>query len=231
MKGTVILSLAAFAGSGVLFGTTMYSLDPKASFVLADTGTGGEGYLPDEPDDPLWVAVTPNTTITIVAVGDICYAGTDPDGTLDQPCYAIGSQGLQTASETPAELGGVFTQTNQLLDDTNLQRLPTAVSSGLPAYTDPYYTTFYFDRNVSTVNPFDFLIPYGSGVTVTVPADANWLYLGVYDSYYKDNTDPSGTLGVLISTLAPVPEPATAALMLAGLSGMLALRRVISRRR
>lgn len=225
---SLILWLAA--GSGVLFGTTMYSLDSRSSFVMADTGTGSNGYLPDQPDDPLWIPVLPNTTITIIAVGDVCYAGTDPNGTTDAPCYGIGNRS-SSVPETQAEIGGVFSQTHDLLDASHLQRLPGAISAGLPDYTDPYYTTFYFNRNVSTVNPFDFLIPYGLGVTVTVPADTYWLVIGAYDSYYKDNTDPNGNLGVLIDSQVQVvtPEPATAALILAGLGGMLALRRVLSR--
>jgi hypothetical protein len=218
-------------GTGALFGSTTYLLDPLSSFVLADTGTGQGGYLPDTPDNPLWVAVKPNTTITIVAVGDICYAGTDPQGTLDSPCYAIGGGHNISAPASQAELGAVFANSYQLLPDDQQQRVPGAVASGQPAYTDPYYTTFYFNRNVSTVNPFDFLIPYGVGITLTVPANANFLVLGVFDSYYGDNSDPSGTLGVQITGFsAEVPEPGPAGLMVAALGGMLALRRVISRR-
>lgn len=228
MKTVLVLVVAGFAGSACVYGDSiLYSLDPKSSFVEADLGNFNP-YIPDQPDNPLMIAVTPGTTITLVAEGGICYAGTDPNGNMANPCYAIGNQNL-AVPESPAFLGGVFSASSTLLDDSNLQRIPDAVSSGLADYTDPYYTSFYFDRTVSTVNPFDFLIPY-VGVTLVVPTGANFLFLGVYDSYYKDNTDPNATLGIEVIT-SSLPEPGTFAMLLAGAGGLLALRRTQERRR
>jgi hypothetical protein len=227
MKTVLVLVVAGFAGSACVYGDSIfYSLDPKSSFVEADLGNSFP-YLPDKPDNPLIVPVTPGTTITLIAEGGICYAGSDPNGNMANPCYTIGNQNLATP-ETPAELGGVFSANPTLLDDSNLQRIPGAISSGLADYTDPYYTSFYFDRNVSTVNPFDFLIPY-VGVTLVVPAGANYLFLAVYDSYYADNTDPNATLGIEVITPS-IPEPGTFAMLLAGAGGLLAFRRTKERR-
>lgn len=228
MKTALILVVAVFAESGCVYASTTYAMDPKSSFVQADLGNSPPDYLPDQPDNPLIIPVTPGTMITLMAHGGICYAGTDPNGTLTEPCYALGSGHLRSAPEMQAEMGGVFSADTNLLDDSNLPRIPGAINSGLPDYTDPYYTTFYFDRNVSTVNPSDFLIPYLTGVTVIVPAGAHYLFLGVFDSYYKDNTDPSGTLAIEYIGHVTVPEPGTFAMLLAGVAGLLALRRPTS---
>jgi hypothetical protein len=223
MRRAFVLVFAALAASGCVSGDSVfYALDPKSSFVMADMGNSNP-FIPDQPDNPLAIPVAPGETLTLIAQGLICWAGTNPNGTKGMPCYGIGNPGGQ-APETQAELGGVFSADPNLLGPSNPQRLPDAISSGLPDYTDPYYTTLYFHRDVSTVNPFDFQIPYNAGVTVVVPAGAHYLYLGVYDSYYKDNTDPSGTLGIDVVGLS-VPEPGTLILLLAGLGGLSALRR------
>ena len=66
--------------------------------------------------------------------------------------------------------------------------------------------------------------PYG-GTTVVVPNSANFLIIGVLDSFYADNT---GNLSVEL-TLDPssgVPEPGSYAMVLAGVAGLVALRRL-----
>ncbi len=46
-------------------------------------------------------------------------------------------------------------------------------------------------------------------VTVRVPAGATYLYLAVPDSFYSDNSDPDGDLGVEITLVPPPPYPGT----------------------
>ena len=67
---------------------------------------------------------------------------------------------------------------------------------------------------------------------MTVPTNANFLVVGVLDSYYGDNADYDGNLAVHLCldsqstiTVDPTPEPATYALFLSGLGGLWALRR------
>src|SRR5258706_4573369 len=197
MKTISIFLIAMLTGAGALFGNS-FALDPKASFVMGDipgmTTVGSNSMLPDSADAPLWIAVTPGTTILLQALGDICLAGTDPSGTVLAPCFGVGSPGPSPEMAVP--IGGVFTQDQTLLDTSNLLRLPTAVSSGLADFTDPTYTTLYYHNTVSVVNPLDFLIPTGPGVTVIVPGNAHWLAVGVFDSFYHDNSDPNNDLAV-----------------------------------
>lgn len=135
-------------------------------------------------------------------------------------------------AEVQGNLGGIFSQDSTVLSYyNNLQRVPNAVSSGLASYNSTS-TNWYYHNTVSTYNPFDFLIPYGLGVNVVVPGTAHFLVVGVFDSFYRDNTDPAGTLGIQITAPdAPaVPEPGTYSMLLSGFGGLLVLGRRRSRR-
>jgi len=221
MKKGLSLAVAICLGGGALFGGTILTpVDPKAMFLLADTVT------PDAPFNPSFIDVTAfqGQTINLMAIGGLCFAGTSLVGTPSTPCKAAGG-GAPVAEGVM--LAGIFSNNTTLLGVTSLQRVPGAVSSGLPDAADPaqYFT------GIATTNSFDFVIPQ-VGVNVAVPFGAVRLWFGVLDSFYKDNTDPAGTLGVQTITpdAASAPEPGTYALFLSGFGGLLALRRMRSRR-
>ena len=91
---------------------------------------------------------------------------------------------------------------------------------------------------MDTTIPDDFFIPLGPGASIVVPVGAEYLVVGVLDSFYADNTDPGNSLGVDLKVDptydfgdSGVPEPSTVLLLLSGLAGLYAFRRIQSRRR
>ena len=128
----------------------------------------------------------------------------------------------------PPDLGGVFSTSTVLLDKSVQNRLPGAIAPGAGATLigiNP--NLFTFAGNLDTTISQDFYIP----VTVVVPANANYLVVGVLDSAYTDNS--SNNLGVNLSDLgnvsgqssgASVPEPNTYVLTLSGMGALVFLR-------
>jgi len=126
---------------------------------------------------------------------------------------------------TDPTVGGIFSSSSTLLNSTNLNRLPGGISSGLPGVT----TTTYFSLDGTTVMPVDntnpnaFLIPLLGSVNVVVPSQTQFLFLGILDSFFADN---SGNATVSLSIeAASVPEPATCLMVLAGIGAVALLRR------
>lgn len=113
---------------------------------------------------------------------------------------------------------GVFSGSNQLLGNEQLNRVVDALASDGPAFvTSPTYI-----GHQPTDIAQDFAFDKGEGTVVTVPSGAAYLFLAKHDQWYHDNSDPDHDYGVLIG-LAPVPEPESAVLMLAG-AALLAAR-------
>lgn len=114
---------------------------------------------------------------------------------------------------------GVFSSSNQLLGNEQRYRVVGALASdGDPVVTSPTY----FGGQLTDI-PQDFGFDRPAGTVVTVPVGAVYLFLAKSDQLYSDNSDPDHDYGVLIG-LAPVPEPASAALLLVG-GALLAARR------
>jgi PEP-CTERM motif len=112
---------------------------------------------------------------------------------------------------------GVFSSSDELLANDQRYRVTGAVASDGPGFVS---LVTYIDSH-----PTDIEQDFGfdkTAITVTVPLGANVLFLAKHDNWYHDNSDPDHDYGVLIG-LAPVPEPATWALMAGGL-GVLAAR-------
>jgi hypothetical protein len=109
---------------------------------------------------------------------------------------------------------GVFSASKLLLGNEERYRVVDALASDGPAFA----SVVTYSGSHPTDIPQDFGFDK-TAVTVTVPAGAVYLFLAKSDAWYHDNTDPDHDYGVLIG-LAPVPEPAPAALWLAGLAAL-----------
>jgi len=115
--------------------------------------------------------------------------------------------------------------TSATLDPSNqLNRVPGAIDVG---GFRGYVTSPTLFNGFPTDIPQDFAISYGTepsnGVSIVVPASAQFLFVGVPDSFYGDNSDENQDYGVRLSftpAVAPVPEPATLTLFGLGLASM-----------
>jgi hypothetical protein len=153
-------------------------------------------------------------TITVTDVGGLCVTS-GPDCTV-YPASA-------------SYLGGVFSTSTTLLPASNVNnvnRLPSAVSSGLPNINNNTDLNSLVG-NVNTTIANDFYLP-----AATVIA-ARYLVIGTLDSAFADNSlgtagSPGyvGYFGVDISVdPSPTPEPGTAALLLIGVALLWTFRR------
>jgi hypothetical protein len=229
MNRILKLAMTILTGSGaVLASTIVYPVmpvDPKSTFLLTSQ---------DSAVDPLFINLGPSglnipaaSTINITAFGYQCYF------TPSNACTPYS-----------AYIGGVFDSNTTILpqayNPANINRLPGAISSGLPDVNHTFLNTFY--GNHSTTNPFDFLIPMGGGVNVTIPEGAQYLVVGILDSYFADNSgNPAVQITLLDSPNDPpppghpadvnTPEPGTYNLILSGIGGLMLLRGIKSRRR
>ena len=171
------------------------------------------------------------TTLTLTSLGELCYAGTPGS------CAAM-----------PGGLAAAFDTNNVLLDSGslspgNVDRLTGTVNApGTTDISNPEFDTWWSCTSptscvggggyTDTTIPNDFIIPSGDGgLTVTVPVGAQFLVIGVLDSFYRDNSNVAGNpLELQITELpASVPEPATFALFGMGLCALALARRSRSR--
>jgi hypothetical protein len=205
---TVVLCSVGLAGP--LWTST--ALPATSSYLLGDPTADQPNFLADTEDWPWFISLSglglsPGQQITISVAGDLCYSG---------GCQA----------ELPAVLGLVFTTSNNVLGFQNVERLEVAdggnVPSGAVGALSP--TTYY--QGLSTDINGDFQMIAGDTVTVIIPDGAAWLAVGVWDSYFRDNYDPTPNVTVSVGTPdAVIPEPGTYMMAFAGLVGLWALRR------
>ena len=137
------------------------------------------------------------TTINIVAVGDICFNGL---GQTPSACLTGGAQVPTTATAILA----YFADAGNVL-------IAPGVADGV---------------TVSNIVG-DFFVPIGAGLNILVPTGTAKIFFTYNDTFFPDNADTNNNFGVNLTfgSNAGVPEPATYGLMLAGLGGLMALKR------
>ena len=174
---------------GTAQSTFKLPVDPKGTYLFTNTNPGPSG-VPDIPNAPLIISlaslgIKPGNVISGLPVGDtnFCYVGSFCFGEIFNPtiCAAFSS------SNTLLPPGGT------------INRIPGAISpdftTAFSCFTGP--TAF---GQLPTDIPQDFVL---FGEPVTVPPGAAYLFVAVTDSFYADNSDPNGDLGVAITVNSP----------------------------
>src|SRR5271154_5092432 len=168
LKKCLNLVIAAVATAACAQATTI----DLGTFLVSPQGTFLFQLATDTCASPISVAGCDNNptfidlgqyigdTITITDVGSLCVF-LPPGGCTEYPASA-------------SYLGGVFDTNTILLPPSNINRLPGAVSSGLPNIQSNFLNTF--TGNIDTTIPNDFFLP----ATVIVPA--RYLVVGTLDS-------------------------------------------------
>ncbi len=194
----LLLLVMALSLVGVATATPIFhGIDPTSTFLRTDSTDTSVG--------PVFVnlsayGISPGMTISLQTLGDMCFGAGDP------------------CTEIASPLVGVFTTGTFPLGSTSeLNRLigPIGPPSGITSLVTG--ETWY--EHLTTDIPQDFAISVGSPLSVVVPDGANYLALGVADSFYADNSDPNQDLGVVLDAEA-IPEPGTLTLLALGV-GML----------
>ncbi len=214
--GFVLLASASIGSAGAIgvfdiqAGATFLqqSANDNCSFVAASAQCHTAGFFTPAMVDLYSFGVHAGDTLSITfAGGSMCYhAGV---------CLA-------------PSIGGIFSSTSNLLDSSNANRLPDAVSAGLGSVqTSTWFAlTSNATPGVNNTNPNDFSIPLVGTLNVTVPGQ--YLFLGILDSFYADN---SGNLSIALSftsNAVATPEPATYLLMLGGVVALAAGRKLFA---
>jgi hypothetical protein len=188
--------------------TALASVAGAATIPVGATQTYGTPVFPGGTTSATWVAlsslglgtITPGVTLlNFFAVGAVCFNPGAGSCTTD----------VNVSSITDPIVGGFTASAGST----------TFLSSGLGAAN----TIASTDWTNDFANDF-WVTASGTGF-VTVPNGANYLVFVFRDQYYADNVDLSPVdLGVNV-TASAIPEPATYAMMLAGLGALAAFKR------
>jgi hypothetical protein len=152
------------------------------------------------------LGLTTGSVITLIASGDLC---------ID--CPTVGTV-------VSPSFGGVFSSTNAFQSN-SIASNRVLNAQPAPAGTTPVTTSPTINGGFGTDITQDFLIFQGAGTRIVLPNISlyRYLFVGILDTYYADNTDVDDNLQLTISL---VPEPGTYALFLSGLGAFAMMRRL-----
>lgn len=179
----------------------LFPIDPQAGFLR--TSAGDIATTPYFIDLSAYGAVAGDTLI-LQSVGGLCYG----------------------TSCSLADLIAAFTLDTSVAGQTNLTRLNAAA---LPISVSSIVTGTTWPTGDPTDIAQDFEVPNASTISVVVPTGALYLAVGVYDSWYDDNSSwtfleeefpedgPFDPLGIEMQVVSAVPEPGTILLLASGL--------------
>jgi hypothetical protein len=178
----IALRISTIAAAALALGAFVAPLDAQAATVsLASKATflhvSSDAALDAVPValEPLGLA--PGRTVRLRALGD-----------LDQG----------PGGDTVVALIGAFSSTSTLLGPSLPDRVPGAIEAGSDFFTVP---TFFGSQATDLAEDFAIGTPEFSEVTLVVPPGATHLFVCAYDSYYQDNSDPDGDLGVELTVV------------------------------
>lgn len=207
--GALASIVPAYAGTiSITSNGQIVGLTPMTTFTdysSLDTPTGGAVVS---------LAGLTGDTITLTSSGLMCFMS------CGSPSY-----------NTPTFIGLIGTSAVTLPAGSGIaQQVSSAIAIPTGTTLDTALLSVVTSTGGLTVgNPDAFLIPGSTGTSflVTSALASDFLYLGIADTYYADNTaDSLAPLQVTINyASAGVPEPGTIGMMLFGLAGMLGYAR------
>lgn len=166
-----------------------YSISPQQTFLRTETN---DQSLPSLVVNLASLGIRPGDQIRLERLGDYTLS-------IYEPEY------INSGIESATALQAVFSSSSTLLGATTLNRVPGAIGIGI---NSPSPATLF--TSLPTDIPEDFFF---SDLTIPVPAGGAYLFIGVPDSWYKDNADGNRNLGVRL-TYTPQSCVALQSLML-----------------
>jgi len=143
------------------------------------------------------------STISFAAVGQVCY---NPGVQLCNSSSSLNEKSVSLITAWPVIEGFFVGSSSAPVGSTTSNLSPGGMNEWLANITG------MFDITALGTGP------------IIIPTGTTGVEFAFVDSYYADNSDASGTLGVLASA-SPIPEPATYGMMIAGLGALLTFKR------
>jgi hypothetical protein len=213
----VMSTLALFVGAASLASASpivlpVYSpsLDPTETFGTPLSGTSNPAVIVSLSS--LASYLIPGYTIAFNAVGSVCF---NPGV---QSCSSASAANEMSVSSLTNPIIGGFVGAGGLGGGF----ISTSLSLSGPQQTS-------VGNDWSSVIANTFIVTSAGTGNITIPVGATGVVFVFLDQMYSDNSDFSHTLNVDATFTAPIvgtPEPATYGMMLAGLGGLVAFKRL-----
>ena len=217
--GIAILGLAQLGTAGIIVDLGTFDVSAGATF-LAQSSQDNCGFVTHSAQCTGASFFAP-TVVDLSTLGSGVGAGDSLLMTVHgTECY------LGSTCSSPPNIGALFSATSTWLPSSS-----NPVPDGISAPGQNFVTTSMWFGGDNT-NTHDFKISGSTPPWVDVPVGAKFLFIGIFDSFYADNTgnvsitlsiDPPGD-----SLLPAVPEPGTYLLALGGFAA-LGLRKLASK--